>query len=228
MHDIGRRRPSAVRILLLVVVALGLVGGFAPTRADAHAVLEASTPPDGARLQRVPATITLRFSESVTVPSGGVKAVGPGGTSVGTGNVKTEGATVTVPLRSGLGDGGYIVSWRVISADSHPIDGGISFVVGNGAVPSKDAVSKIGGHDRPWRVAGALLRIVTYTAGALLVGGILFLTLVHEPGADARHHTRTVALAGVVTTVAALAQLVVQAALASGRGPLALFRGSIG
>ncbi|MCU1455598.1 MAG: copper resistance protein CopC [Acidimicrobiales bacterium] len=224
----GRRRAAAARaVVALVLVVLGVVAGAGA--AEAHAELTASTPADGARLATVPPRIQLGFSESVTVPADGVQVLDSRGRRVDAGKATVQGATVVVALRAGLGDDGYIVSWRVISADSHPVTGGISFVVGSGPAPSLDAVRAAGaGHDRSWQITGALLRIVMYAAGALLVGGVLFMVAVHPLDADPRLHTNLLAVAGVLTAAAGFGQLIVQAAVASGRGPLALFRGSAG
>ena len=47
-----------------------------------------------------------------------------------------RGTEVAVQLRSGLPDDGYTVTYRVISADAHPVSGGFVFVVGDAAAPS--------------------------------------------------------------------------------------------
>lgn len=45
-----------------------------------------------------------------------------------------QGETVAVRLRPGLGNAGYLASYRVVSADSHPVSGVVRFTVG-GAGP---------------------------------------------------------------------------------------------
>ena len=48
---------------------------------------------------------------------------------------------VTIPLRGDLPDDGYLVTYRVVSADSHPISGAFSFVVGDGELVSAGAAA---------------------------------------------------------------------------------------
>ena len=73
------------------------------------------------------------------------------------GRPSVDGDVLTIPLRSGLPDDGYLVTYRVISADSHPIAGAYSFVVGNGdLVPAGAAADG----DRTDPVVGAALPLM--------------------------------------------------------------------
>jgi len=119
----------------LVVVVAGLLLLAAP--ASAHAVVVGSDPADGARLKHAPATVTIRFDEPVGLQLGYLRVVDAAGRRVDTGTAghpAGDGTAIDVSLRSGLGDGTYLASYRVISADSHPVAGSIRFVVGNGAL----------------------------------------------------------------------------------------------
>ena len=89
-------------------------------------------PADGSRLDQAPARVTVTFSESVSVEAGFLKVVDGGGEQVSEGEPTATGPDVSVPLRAGLGDGSYLVSYRIVSPDSHPIGGAFSFVVGDG------------------------------------------------------------------------------------------------
>ena len=51
------------------------------------------------------------------------------------GEPQSSGKTVTIPLRSGGGRGTYLVSYRVISADSHPVAGSLTYSVGAASAP---------------------------------------------------------------------------------------------
>src|SRR6201999_1169053 len=91
--------------------------------------------------------VTITFDESVGLSGVGyLKVVNEQGTSVSIGSgshPNGDGTKVTTTLRTGLGDGTYIASYRVISADSHPVGGTIRFVVGNGAlapIPAQKSV----------------------------------------------------------------------------------------
>src|SRR5918994_1040140 len=58
-------------------------------------------------------------------------ADGRAGPRVDAGTTSVDGGVVSIPLRTGLPDDGYLVTYRVVSADSHPISGAFSFVVGD-------------------------------------------------------------------------------------------------
>src|SRR5690349_6651747 len=100
--------------------------------ASAHANLLATSPGDGAHLDAAPPIVSLTFSEPISASLGAVKVFDQNAHRVDNGNVVARDATVTVGLESGVGDGAYTVTWRVISADSHPVRGAFTFTVGSG------------------------------------------------------------------------------------------------
>ena len=118
------------------LVALGMltVGLVAfPGVASAHAQLESSTPGRSAVLLVPPNQVVLHFGEPVEVDFGSLRVIGPSGARVDAGAAHhPDGDThaVATELASGLGDGTYVVAWRVISADSHPVHGAYVFSVG--------------------------------------------------------------------------------------------------
>src|SRR5690606_28795516 len=65
---------------------------------------------------------------------------------------------------STLAEGTYIVSWRVISLDTHPVSGGISFSVGE---PSASSVAV------PAQVADREVNVLRIGAEVLRYGGVL-------------------------------------------------------
>lgn len=123
----------------LAVLLLGMGFGllvFAPA-ASAHAVVVGSDPMDGSRLSTSPTSVTIRFDEPVGLDLGYLRVVDSAGRRVDTGNASHpggNGAAITVALKSGLGDSSYLASFRVISADSHPVAGSVRYVVGSGAL----------------------------------------------------------------------------------------------
>ena len=86
--------------------------------------------------ERAPGQVVLRFSEPVEIAFGAVRvfdadgSAGPAGRAVPPGGRDDE---VAVRLRDGLADGGYTATYRVVSADSHPVSGGFVFSVGDEA-----------------------------------------------------------------------------------------------
>ncbi|BFU46710.1 copper resistance protein CopC [Krasilnikovia sp. MM14-A1004] len=151
-----------------------LLGPAAP--ASAHAVLVASDPQNGTIVPDAPNRVTLTFSESVQLVDGRIQVLGPDGKRADQGDPQADGATVTVPLRSGGGRGTYVVSYRVISADSHPIGGSISYSVGEPSTPpvaSGDATAS----DPVVRTLISVGKFLGYAGLVLLVGPVLVLAL---------------------------------------------------
>src|SRR5207248_11342768 len=93
-----------------------------------------------------------------------------------------EGSSVGVKLPK-LERGGYIVTWRVTSADSHPVHGAFTFSVGSAKGGSEDAalVEKLlssGGGSTSVGAVYAVIRFVAFAPLVVLVGGFAFLALV--------------------------------------------------
>lgn len=112
----------------LVVTAIAAALLFAG-EAAAHAVLVEATPADGAVLPRSPAAITLRFNEPVVLTA--LRVQGEGNREILLADrPRSEGERVAARLPPDLPAGGYVVSYRVVSGDSHPVAGSIVFHVG--------------------------------------------------------------------------------------------------
>src|SRR4029077_8963059 len=112
----------ALAIAVLLVLALAL-----PSRAHAHAALLRAEPADGAVLAQSPASMKLTFNEPVSPLV--MRIVGPAGELMAPMSVSVDNAVVTiVPPR--LPQGTNVLSWRVVSADGHPVGGSLLFAVG--------------------------------------------------------------------------------------------------
>lgn len=126
--------------LLLAVLALVLVLPAAP--AWAHAELLSTTPTEGAVLAAAPGSVELVFGEPVfLVPDGFQLYDGSGGHHTVPGEAVDT--TVRITLPSDLGEGSYVLGWRVTSNDSHPVSGMLSFAVGRAGA----SVPAIAQHD---------------------------------------------------------------------------------
>ena len=109
---------------LLAVV----LGPAAP--ASAHAALVGTDPGNGTIVPDAPNRVTLTFSEPVQLLSDKIQVLGPDGSRADQGQPTQAGNTVNISLRSGGARGTYLVSYRVVSADSHPVGGSFSYSVG--------------------------------------------------------------------------------------------------
>jgi methionine-rich copper-binding protein CopC len=140
-----RRRPfrplTAVLPAVLLVLAVLLGTGGA---ANAHDELTGSDPAEGATVEVLPPTLELDFSN---VPSGigaQVQVLDEAGTDWADGPVSIVDRSASQALRSGAPAGSYTVNWRVVSSDSHPIEGTFAFRTQQGSTTVPDAVSTAG------------------------------------------------------------------------------------
>ena len=165
------RRFVKIAAALLVAIITALVGVHA---ARAHAVLVASAPEDGAVLASAPAEIVLRFNEEVTAVA--LRVLDAGGRPLALPPLNTAASnTVRVALPA-LPAGGYLVSWRVVSADSHPVGGSFTFAVG--AAAPANLTDDQSARERSWKLAVIANRFVGDAALLLAAGGALALFLV--------------------------------------------------
>ncbi|EFQ83975.1 copper resistance protein CopC [Aeromicrobium marinum DSM 15272] len=138
-----QRQPVRARAAWVLLV-LGLVAPLALTTlpAEAHAGLVSSDPADGSSLTEAPDEVTVSFNENVARPAF-LALTAPDGTAVDLGEPRIVDATVTadvpdLPLR-----GSYALSYRVVSADGHPVEGTVTFELLTGAEPAAGAAAPV-------------------------------------------------------------------------------------
>lgn len=156
------------------LVGLFLLLGLAPAPAAAHANLLDTNPANGTILNEMPDQVVLTFSEPVRLIPGRIVVVAPDGELVETGEITADGPTVTIPIKGGGARGTYLVSYRVISQDSHPVGNSITFSVG---APSEVPELTYGQAEGDPVVAAAVSanRYLGYGGLVLLVGPVLML-----------------------------------------------------
>lgn len=132
------RNPGwGATLLAALLLCVGASLPAAPA-AFAHDQLISSNPAPDERLDKTPAGITLTFSSPLLALGHEVRVVDDKARNwVGGAAVLTR-ETLTQALPA-LPDGGYQVSWRVVSADGHPISGSYGFRVGNPAAAAPAA-----------------------------------------------------------------------------------------
>jgi len=211
----------ALRAALALSVSLCAVLAMAGP-ASAHAQLERTDPADGTVLDTPPSAVTLTFSEGVSVADDGIRVVDGKGDRVDRGDAGRgpEDKQVTVALDDDLARGTFIVSWRVVSEDGHPIQGAFQF--SNGEKSEVDAGLLADAEADPetgWQAVGAVLRGLVAAGTLLAAGGAAFLLLLSDRSDPAwETGARLISVAAVVAGLAALIGLPVQAVLVTGRG----------
>lgn len=171
-------RPVVVRRARLLVASIGLglmlaLSSAAP--AQAHASVEGTNPQDGQIVTSVPEAITVTFNESVSLPPQGNQLLDAAGQPVEA-RIEAIDNVVKFTPASELARGTYIVSWRVISADTHPVAGGFTFSIG---APSSTAIDvPTGSADRHVSVLRAFSEVVRYLGVLGYAGLLLFIELI--------------------------------------------------
>lgn len=214
--------------VLLGLLALGVLLRAGP--ASAHAVQVGSDPADGARLKHPPASVTVRFDEPVGLNPGYLRVVDASGHRVDTGTASHpagDGTAITVSLRSGLADGSYLASYRVVSSDTHPVAGSIRFVVGNGPlVGGGGGPSGSAPVSRPVSVLLAVSHWLSF-AGIGVAGGSWLIFSLWPSGRDRLAVRRLIWTGWTVAVAGAVGEFLLQGPYAAGSGLGQVFSGSL-
>jgi copper transport protein len=155
--------------------------------ASAHAKLESSSPAPSSVVKVSPPQVVLHFDEDVETDFGSVRVYNATGERVDVGGARhpsSDPHDVAADLPAHLADGAYVVAWRVVSADSHPVHGAFIFSVGTAAglprasvlesaLASSNGSSLVG-------VAYWLVRAAAF-AGLLFLVGIVAIVLFVSP-----------------------------------------------
>ena len=122
-----RLRGWGVVLYAAVVVALAI-----PASAAAHAYLVRTSPSASSEVDTPPTQVSLTFDEAVEPRFAIISVTDAGGHQVTSGSPRrspTDPDTLVVPLKK-IAEGWYLVYWRVISVDGHPVRGAFLFRVG--------------------------------------------------------------------------------------------------
>ncbi len=143
----------------------------------AHASLIRAEPADGAMLAQAPATLRLTFNEPVSPLV--MRLVGPSGevdlAADRSGERHGHADTAAAVARQ------HVLSWRVISADGHPVGGSLLFSVG---APSAQQIPPAAEGDAAVQAALWAAKVVLYLGLFVGIGGAFFGTWIAERGND--------------------------------------------
>jgi copper transport protein len=165
----------------LVGALLGvLFGALTASGAWAHATATKTEPASGALLDAPPSEVVVEFNEPVTPVDAATGVVAPDGDRADTRLTQNEDETTLTIAVDADQEGTYLVGYRVVSHDGHPVSGTFTFSVGaETEAPSAEALTA--GTD-PF--VQALLygnRWFGYAALALALGAGIFLVLGARP-----------------------------------------------
>jgi copper resistance protein C len=99
-----------------------------PLSAEAHVSLKASVPAASAQLTAPPEAITLTFSGPVEQRFGRFTLQTPSGESLSLSATEAAGIANSILLiLPELATGAYVLHWRVVAGDGHPLQGKLTF-----------------------------------------------------------------------------------------------------
>ena len=127
-----------MRRVVLITLAAAAASLVLPAVAWAHAALLQTTPVASRIVNTPPKQVLLRYSEAIEPRFAIVSVTNAAGDKETAGAPSRSPAnadTLVVPLKK-LAEGWYLVYWRVISVDGHPVRGAFTFAVGPNAGPA--------------------------------------------------------------------------------------------
>ncbi|WP_422934738.1 copper resistance CopC family protein [Sinomonas sp. P47F7] len=119
------RAATAGALLALAVATL-----LPAAAAQAHDVLESTNPANGSTVASVPAAVVLTFDHTPIAIGTKITVKDSSGADEAAGDATVVDNQVTQALKPGAPAGHYTVVWRVVSSDSHPIEGTFTFTAG--------------------------------------------------------------------------------------------------
>ncbi|MCP1136455.1 copper resistance protein CopC [Paenibacillus polysaccharolyticus] len=172
------KRHWALLTSLLLVFCLVM-----PQWASAHAYIVKASPEENELLVTAPQRLTLEFNESLQTAFYDIKITGPDGNQADNGDVQIDSERphiLETGLKPGLADGTYLVNWKAVSADGHPISGAYVFHIGEptGAPAGlKDLASGSGATGGPLKWIVSFTDWIQYLGLSVILGTLAFLLL---------------------------------------------------
>jgi methionine-rich copper-binding protein CopC len=136
------RRQLLSFVLVSFVCAAAVLGLAGP--AAAHDAAESSSPAQGASVAVVPEKVSVTFNNNPLGIGSSFSIRDAAGAEWADGPVEIVDNVASQKLKAGAPAGQYTVAWRVVSSDSHPIEGTFSFTAAaaaGGAAPAGTAAA---------------------------------------------------------------------------------------
>ncbi|OLE25040.1 MAG: copper resistance protein CopC [Actinobacteria bacterium 13_1_20CM_3_71_11] len=220
-----------IRVRLLAALVLGVLGVLALPAgpASAHAALVRTSPVQGTVLQQAPSEVVVTFSEPVGLVRDKIQVIGPDGKRIDKGDPTVSGDDVRIPVRTDVRRGTYLVSYRVISADNHPVGAGFTYSLGAASTtPPRPSDSTAGRTDRAVAMLLSAARWLGYVGLILLAGPALILLALWPNRLPRRGPTRLAYLGLGLVAGSALFELYLQAPYQNGGSLFSPSAGDLG
>jgi len=199
-----KRVGAPLLAAVTIVLALMLCGIRA---AEAHAVLEQSAPEDRSIQAVAPSSFTLQFDEPVGVTD--LRLLDAAGKAIKL-NIQANNNIVQAAIAEPLVGGTYTITYRIISADGHPVAGAVQFQVGDGTAHWQVQTERLAW----WQWGKIVTRLLLYLGG-FAFWGLAYRSVRH--GSDA---PRLAAIASFTVILAACLSIGFQGAGMTGLAPV--------
>jgi copper transport protein len=205
---------------ILLGLALGLVASLLgpASPASAHAVLVGTSPGMGSTVQDGPNQVVLTFTEGIEPIAGRNQVIAPDGSREDTDQARAAGTQLIIPLRATGKRGTYLVTYRVLSADSHPVAGSFTYSVGAPSPGGPPTADTGGDASSAIRTIFPVMRWIGYVGLLLLVGAVLVLAVLWPQRLDRTNPMRVIWLGAGLVAAATIGELVLQVPYVSGGG----------
>lgn len=199
--------------MVLVGVAAALVWPVVSpaSRAQAHAVLVRTSPAKGTTVNAAPLEVVLTFSESINPVAGKLRIIAPDGSRADSGEPRSSGADLRIPMKQESGRGTYLVTYRVVSSDSHPIGGSFTFNIIARSPGGPPTASGGNPGSSTWVVdAFPVVRWLGYVGLLLLVGAAVMLAALWPRRLDRQGPIRLIWIGAGLIALATVGELLLQ------------------
>jgi copper transport protein len=165
-------RVRSTWLIALIAICLSIV--MPAGSASAHAGLEESEPKPSSWLASSPSEIVLYFDEPVGVVFARIQILDQDGKEVfETRPTRDEDDHSTVRANiDKLGDGTWVVVWRVASSDSHPVQGSFAFSIGTIASDVTSILNNDADQRHGLNNLFNFIRFVMFAGILALIGGL--------------------------------------------------------
>ena len=172
-------------------------------------------------LDTAPTHVTLTFSEPVEISLGAIRLFDGTGTSIDISPARHtdgKGQVVEIDLPE-LANGSYVVDWRVVSSDSHPVHAAFTFQVGPESNLSAGLLDQIIGSSNTGTTASTGLTIsrsLVTAAIAIVFGGLLACGMGIVP--FGRRQRLVIGISAAIGAIAGLLAMPLEVGYTAGRG----------
>jgi copper resistance protein C len=128
VFHVACRPTGAARVALAALIGAGFVVATA-VPAGAHTAVEASSPKEDAKLEAAPSQVLLDFTEPIRTSVSRAIVQGPDGRRYESGAAQVAGDKLVQPLRPLGAPGLYLIEFRVVASDGHPLVGELKFTL---------------------------------------------------------------------------------------------------